>query len=127
MKSKMMAQESAVPGEQAAKIHWTVTLTEVGKLFFLCFILNYFMIGNCFIFLLRMFNIPTGFLYTWMFGCLFFFALILPPLTFLMSIIARHIARKPAWSSGRKRAEANVGVGVALMLFWFFAIFIFLA
>jgi hypothetical protein len=73
------------------------------------------------------FNIPDDFFYTWMRGCMFFFALILPPLTFLMSIIARHIARKPAWSSGRKRAEANVCVGVALMLFWCFAILTFLA
>jgi len=127
MKSKMMAQELTVHGEQVAKIHWTIILTDVFKLFFVCFAINYVLLGVGFHFLSMMANIASDFFYTWLLGCMFFFALILPPLMFLMSIIARHMVRKPAWSAGRKRAEDNMCAGIALMLFWCFALLIFLA
>ena len=126
MKGKMV-QEYVVHREQAAKIHWTTTLTDVFKLFFVCFAVNYVLIGSGFHFLSIVFNIAGDFFSAWLLGCMFFFALILPPLMFFMSIIARHMARKPVWSSGRKRAEDNLCVGIALMLFWCFALLIFLA
>lgn len=40
MKARM-AQEYAVHREQVAKIHWTTTFTEVCKLLFFCFAINY--------------------------------------------------------------------------------------
>ncbi|WP_220207642.1 hypothetical protein [Reticulibacter mediterranei] len=125
MKGKMV-QEYVVHGEQAARIHWTTTLTDAFKLLFLCFVINYFLTSGCFFFLWRAFNFSSDFLSTWMLGCMFFFALILPPLMFFTSMIARHMAKKAVWSAGRKRAEDNMCVGIALMLFWCFALLIFL-
>ena len=129
MESKL-AQEQVPLKKQTAEIHWTTRFTKFLMLLFVCFVLTfifYYLLSYVFLAFSLVFpSIQYDLLLSWMFGCAFFFTIILPPFLLIMSIIALQIAKKPAWRSGKKEAEGNVFVAIALMLLWCFMVPIFL-